>query len=76
MISKLILHMLFVISVGSKYHFSPEITSCSLSHKSTIEQLGQGTTYKSDPSQANKRVGLIVQDLDSVLKGTTFLLTL
>uniref|UniRef100_A0A9I9EHJ3 Uncharacterized protein n=1 Tax=Cucumis melo TaxID=3656 RepID=A0A9I9EHJ3_CUCME len=34
------------------------------------------STYKLNPSRANKRAGSLVQDLDSVLKGTTYLLTL
>ncbi|KAA0060511.1 CACTA en-spm transposon protein [Cucumis melo var. makuwa] len=33
-------------------------------------------TYKPNPSQANERAGSLVQDLDSVLKETTYLLTL
>ncbi|TYK20333.1 hypothetical protein E5676_scaffold228G00210 [Cucumis melo var. makuwa] len=33
-------------------------------------------TYKPSPSGANDRVGSLVQDLDSVLKRTTYLLTL
>ncbi|KAA0038386.1 hypothetical protein E5676_scaffold506G00600 [Cucumis melo var. makuwa] len=33
-------------------------------------------TYKPNSSQANERVGSLVQDLDSVLKGTTDLLIL
>ncbi|KAA0033015.1 putative 28S rRNA (cytosine-C(5))-methyltransferase isoform X3 [Cucumis melo var. makuwa] len=33
-------------------------------------------TYKPNPSQANERARSLVQDLDSVLKGTIYLLTL
>ena len=35
-----------------------------------------GPTSKLNPSQANERVGPLVQDLESVLKGTTSLLSL
>ena len=35
-----------------------------------------GSTSKPNPSQANERVGPLVQDLESVLKGTTSLLSL
>ena len=47
-----------------------------MSHWSTIEQLVYGPTYKPNPFRVNERVGLLVQDLDSVLKRTTYLLTL
>ena len=47
-----------------------------MSHWSTNEQLVCGPTSKSNPSQANERVGPLVQDLKSVLKGTTSLLSL
>ena len=47
-----------------------------MSHWSSNEQLICGPTSKPNPSQANERVGPLVQDLESVLKGTTFLLSL
>ena len=47
-----------------------------MSHWSSNEQLVCGPTSKPNPSQANERVGPLVQDLESVLKGTTSLLSL
>ena len=47
-----------------------------MSHWSSNEQLVCGPTSKPNPSQANERVGPLVQDLESVLKGATFLLSL
>ena len=47
-----------------------------MSHWSSNEQLVSGLTSKPNPSQANERVGPLVQDLESVLKGTTSLLSL
>ena len=35
-----------------------------------------GSTSELNPSQANERVGTLIQDLESVLKGTTSLLSL
>ena len=46
------------------------------SHWSSNEQLVCGPTSKPNLSQANERVGPLVQDLELVLKGTTFLLSL
>ncbi|KAA0059745.1 hypothetical protein E5676_scaffold499G00360 [Cucumis melo var. makuwa] len=76
MMSKLILHKLFVISTGSKYRFTPEITSCSLRPTDPL----LNNWFKVQPknlnhSRANEKVGSLVQDLDSVLKGTTYLLS-
>uniref|UniRef100_A0A9I9E5W8 Uncharacterized protein n=1 Tax=Cucumis melo TaxID=3656 RepID=A0A9I9E5W8_CUCME len=73
---KSILHRLFVILAGSKYCFTPEITSCSL--RTTNPLLNNW--FKVQPinqnhSRANEKVGPLVQDLDSVLKGTTYLLS-
>ncbi|KAA0050441.1 hypothetical protein E6C27_scaffold175G00400 [Cucumis melo var. makuwa] len=76
MMSKLILHKLFVILAGSKYRFTPEITSCSL--RPTDPLLNNWFKVQPanlNPSRANEKVGPLVQDLDSVLKGTTYLLT-
>ena len=47
-----------------------------MSHWSSNEQLVCGPTSKPNPSQANERVGPLVQDLESVLKGITSLLSL
>ena len=47
-----------------------------MSHWSSNEQLVCGPTSKPNPSQANERVGPLVQDLESVFKGTTSLLSL
>ncbi|KAA0049861.1 hypothetical protein E5676_scaffold4197G00010 [Cucumis melo var. makuwa] len=75
MMSKLILHRLFVILARSKYRFTSEITSCSLR---PIDPL-LNNWFKVQPinlnlSRANEKVGPLVQDLDSVFKGTTYLL--
>ena len=71
------LHRLFVISAGSKYRFTPEITSSSLSTtESSNEQVVCSPTTKPNPSHPNERVCTHVQDPDSALKGTTSLLTL
>ncbi|KAA0058855.1 hypothetical protein E6C27_scaffold98G00150 [Cucumis melo var. makuwa] len=67
---------LFVIFVESKYHFTPKITSCSL--RPTDPLLNNRFKVKSinqNPSRANEKVGPLVQNLDSVLKGTTYLLS-
>ena len=42
-----------------------------MSYWSSNEQLVCGPTSKLNPSQANERVGPLVQDLESVLKGTS-----
>ena len=47
-----------------------------MSHWSSNEQLVCGLTSKPNPSRANERVGPLIQDLESVLKGTTSLLSL
>ena len=46
------------------------------SHLSTIEQLLEDPTYKSNPSGANERVRPFVQNFDLVFKRITYLLTL
>ncbi|KAA0048214.1 hypothetical protein E5676_scaffold265G001880 [Cucumis melo var. makuwa] len=73
---KSILHRLFVISAVSIYRFTPETTSCSfrptdplLNNWFEVQPINQ------NPSRANEKVGPLVQDLDSVLKGTTYLLS-
>ncbi|TYK03735.1 gag/pol protein [Cucumis melo var. makuwa] len=76
MMTKLILHKLFVILAGSKYRFTSEITSCSL--RSTDPLLNNWFKIEPinlNPSRANQKVGPLVQNLDSVLKGTTYLLS-
>ena len=47
-----------------------------MSHSSSNEQLVCGPTSKPNLSQVNEGVGPLVQDLESVLKGTTSLLSL
>ena len=47
-----------------------------MSHWFSYEQLVCGPTSKPNPSQANERVVPLIQDLESVLKGTTSLLSL
>ncbi|KAA0032982.1 hypothetical protein E5676_scaffold482G00150 [Cucumis melo var. makuwa] len=76
MMSKLILHKLFVILAGPKYRFTFEIASCSL--KPTDPLLNNWFKVQPinlSPSQTNEKVGPLVQDLDSVLKGTIYLLS-
>ncbi|KAA0026236.1 hypothetical protein E6C27_scaffold19G002190 [Cucumis melo var. makuwa] len=76
MISKSILHRLFIILVGSKYRFTPEITSCFLRPTDPLlNNWFKVQPIKQNPSRANKKVGPLVQDLDSVLNGTTYLLS-
>ncbi|KAA0047005.1 hypothetical protein E6C27_scaffold230G001970 [Cucumis melo var. makuwa] len=73
---KSILHRLFVILAGSKYRFTPEITSCSLRPTDPLlNNWFKAQPLNRNPSQANEKVGPLVQDLDSVLKGTTYLLS-
>ena len=77
MISKSILHKLFVTRVGLIYRFTPKVTFCSLS--STDPLINNWLVEQPPnriPSRANERVGPLVQDLESVLKGTTSLLSL
>ncbi|KAA0035220.1 protein FAR1-RELATED SEQUENCE 2-like [Cucumis melo var. makuwa] len=67
---------LFVILAGSKYRFTPEITSCSLRPTNPLlNNWFKVQTLNLNPSRANEKVGPLVQDLDSVLKGTTYLLS-
>ena len=47
-----------------------------MSYRSTIEQLVLSPIYIPNPPQANERVRPFVQDLNLVIKGTTYLLTL
>ena len=47
-----------------------------MSHWSSNEQLICGPISKLNPSQAHERVGPLIQDLESVLKGTTSFLSL
>ncbi|KAA0041259.1 hypothetical protein E5676_scaffold32G00700 [Cucumis melo var. makuwa] len=76
MMSKLIIHSLFVISAGSKYRFTPEITSCSLRPTNPLlNNWFKVQPINLNPSRTNEKVGALVQDLDSVLKGTTYLLS-
>ncbi|KAL0544281.1 hypothetical protein IC582_019394 [Cucumis melo] len=73
--SKLILHRLFVILAGSKYHFTPEITSCSLIPTDPLlNNWFKIQPINLNPSRSNEKVEPLVQDLDSVLKRTTYLL--
>ncbi|KAA0060436.1 hypothetical protein E6C27_scaffold22G002620 [Cucumis melo var. makuwa] len=75
MIGKSILRRLFVILAGSKYRFIPEITSCSLRPTDPLlNNWFKVQPINQNPSRTNEQVGPLVQDLDSVLKGTTYLL--
>ncbi|KAA0026053.1 hypothetical protein E6C27_scaffold581G00420 [Cucumis melo var. makuwa] len=76
MMSKSILHRLFIILIGSKYRFTPEITSCSLRPTDPLlNNWFKVQPINLNPSRANETVGPLVQDLDSILKGTTYILT-
>ncbi|TYK30622.1 hypothetical protein E5676_scaffold84664G00370 [Cucumis melo var. makuwa] len=76
MVSKLIPHRLFIILAGSKYRFTPEITSCSLRPTDPLlNNWFKVQPINLNPSRTNEKVGPLVQDLDSVLKGTTYLLS-
>ncbi|TYK09786.1 hypothetical protein E5676_scaffold127G00760 [Cucumis melo var. makuwa] len=76
MMSKLILHRLFVILAGSKYRFTPEITSCFLRPTDPLlNNWFKVQPINLNPSWANEKLGPLVQCLDSVLKGTTYLLS-
>ncbi|KAA0056367.1 hypothetical protein E5676_scaffold120G002990 [Cucumis melo var. makuwa] len=73
---KSILHWLFVILAGSKYRFTSEITSCSLRPTDPLlNNWFKVQPVNQNPSRANEKVGPLVQDLDSVLKGITYLLS-
>uniref|UniRef100_A0A9I9EJS7 Uncharacterized protein n=1 Tax=Cucumis melo TaxID=3656 RepID=A0A9I9EJS7_CUCME len=73
---KSILHRLFIILAGSKYRFTLEITSCSLRPTDPLlNNWFKVQPINQNPSRANEKVGPLVQDLDSVLKGTTYLLS-
>ncbi|KAA0031787.1 hypothetical protein E6C27_scaffold848G00280 [Cucumis melo var. makuwa] len=73
---KSILHRLFVILAGSKYRFTPEITSCSLRPTDPLLNYWfKVQPINQNPSRAIEKVGPLVQDLNSVLKGTTYLLS-
>ncbi|KAA0066387.1 hypothetical protein E5676_scaffold602G00570 [Cucumis melo var. makuwa] len=70
------LKRLFVILVGSKYCFTPEITSCSLRPTDPLlNNWFKVQPINLNPSRANEKVEPLVQDLDSVLKETTYLLS-
>ena len=76
MISKSIFYRLFVTRAGSIYHFTPKVTSCSLS---PTDHLMNNWFVVQPPNQillANERVGPLVQDLELVFEGTTSLLSL
>ncbi|KAA0047592.1 hypothetical protein E5676_scaffold648G00210 [Cucumis melo var. makuwa] len=76
MMSKLILHRLFIILAGSKYRFTPKITSCSLTPTDPLlNNWFKVQPINLNPSRANEKVGPLVQDLDSILKETTYLLS-
>ncbi|TYK04985.1 hypothetical protein E5676_scaffold143G002100 [Cucumis melo var. makuwa] len=76
MMSKLIIHRLFVILAGSKYRFTLEITSCSLRPTDPLlNNCFKVQPINLNPSRTNEKVRPLVQDLDSVLKGTTYLLS-
>ncbi|KAA0034952.1 NBS-LRR type resistance protein [Cucumis melo var. makuwa] len=85
MISKLILHRLFVILAGSKYRFIPKITSCSLrptdpllNNWFKVQPINlspsQGNEKSCDPVgytyQSNVPVGSTYQSIDPV--GSTY----
>uniref|UniRef100_A0A9I9EER4 Uncharacterized protein n=1 Tax=Cucumis melo TaxID=3656 RepID=A0A9I9EER4_CUCME len=72
MMDKSILHRLFVILAGSKYCFTPDITSCSLRPTDLLlNNWFKVQLLNLNLSRTNEKVGPLVQDLNSVLKGTT-----
>ncbi|KAA0035299.1 hypothetical protein E5676_scaffold84G00690 [Cucumis melo var. makuwa] len=76
MMGKSILHKLFVILVGSKYRFTREITSYFLRPTDPLlNNWFKVQPINLNPSRANEKVEPLVQDLDSVLKGTTYILS-
>ncbi|KAA0054771.1 hypothetical protein E6C27_scaffold437G00540 [Cucumis melo var. makuwa] len=67
---------MFVILVGSKYRFIPEIRSCSLRPTDPLlNNWFKVQPINLNPSRTNEKVGTLVQDLDLVLKETTYLLS-
>ncbi|TYK05203.1 hypothetical protein E5676_scaffold108G00030 [Cucumis melo var. makuwa] len=59
-----------------KIPFYPEITSCFLRPTDPLlNNWFKVTPINLNPSRANEKLGPLVQDLDSVLKGTTYLLS-
>ncbi|KAA0025751.1 hypothetical protein E6C27_scaffold653G00410 [Cucumis melo var. makuwa] len=67
---------LFIILAGSKYRFTPEITSFSLRPTDPLlNNWFKVQPINQNPSLTNEKVWPLVQDLDSVLKGTTYLLS-
>ncbi|KAA0035744.1 hypothetical protein E6C27_scaffold403G00150 [Cucumis melo var. makuwa] len=76
MMGKSIFHRLFVILAWSKYRFTPEITSYFLRPTDPLlNNWFKVQLINQNPSRTNEKVGPLVQDLDSVLKGTTYLLS-
>ncbi|KAA0054907.1 hypothetical protein E5676_scaffold1163G00120 [Cucumis melo var. makuwa] len=74
---KSILHKFFVILAGSKYRFTPEITSYFLRLTDPLlNNWFKVQPINQNPSRANEKVEPLVQDLDLVFKGTTYLLSL
>ena len=77
MIGKSILHRLFVTRAGSIYRFTPEVTSCSLC---LTDPLMNNWFVVQPVNRITLRPmrgwGPFVQQLESVLKGTTSLLSL
>ncbi|KAA0040824.1 hypothetical protein E5676_scaffold306G00480 [Cucumis melo var. makuwa] len=68
--------LLFVILAGSKYRFTSEITSYSLRPTDLLlNNWFKVQLINLSPSLANEKVGPLVQHLDSVFKGTTYLLS-
>ncbi|KAA0032889.1 hypothetical protein E5676_scaffold504G00140 [Cucumis melo var. makuwa] len=76
MMSKSILHRLFIILAWSKYRFTPKITSCSLRPTDPLlNNWFKVQPINLKPSRTNEKEEPLVQDLDPVLKGTTYLLS-
>ncbi|KAA0036842.1 L10-interacting MYB domain-containing protein-like [Cucumis melo var. makuwa] len=67
---------LFLILAESKYRFTLEITFYSLRPTDPLlNNWFKVQPIDQNPSRTNEKVGPLVQDLDSVLKGTTYLLS-
>ncbi|KAA0032301.1 hypothetical protein E6C27_scaffold219G001490 [Cucumis melo var. makuwa] len=67
---------LLIILAGSKYRFTLEITSCFLRPTDPLlNNWFKVQPLNLNPFRATKKVRPLVQDLDSVLKGTTYLLS-